>query len=50
MYVILAEISAAIITLFVILDPVGVLPFFIGLTHNISVSFLTSGLTSIFGL
>ena len=37
MYVILAEISAAIITLFVILDPVGVLPFFIGLTHNISV-------------
>lgn len=35
MDVILAEIFAAIITLFVILDPVGVLPFFIGFTHNI---------------
>ncbi len=36
MNVIVTEILAGIITLFVILDPVGVLPFFIGLTHDIS--------------
>lgn len=36
MYAVVNEIFAAIITLFVILDPVGVLPFFLGLTHDIS--------------
>lgn len=34
MNLILTETFAAIITLFVILDPVGVLPFFLGLTHG----------------